>query len=67
MARFIGRHAAPGALVWIVEPDRGNRPAFNRNMAAQGFSWLEERIDQPDAIGIEAYKGRLMTYSRQLP
>jgi predicted nicotinamide N-methyase len=67
LARFIGRHAAPGALVWIVEPDRGNRPAFNRNMAAQGFSGREERIDQPDAIGGEAYKGRLMTYSRQLP
>jgi predicted nicotinamide N-methyase len=63
LARFIGRHAAPGAQVWIVDPDRGNRPAFNRNMVAQGFSLLEERIDQPAAIGVEAYKGRLLTYS----
>jgi hypothetical protein len=26
------------AQVWIVDPDRGNRPAFNRQMAALGFS-----------------------------
>ena len=67
LARFIARHAAPGALVWIVDPDRGNRPAFNRNMAAQGFSLQEERLDQPAAIGIEAYKGRLLTYKLASP
>ena len=38
LAAFIGRHAAPGALVWIVDPDRGNRTAFTRHMAAQGFA-----------------------------
>lgn len=69
LAHFIARHAAPGALVWIVDPDRGNRPAFNRNMAAQGFSLQEERLDQHAIAGLEAYKGRLLTYrlSRNAP
>ena len=62
LARFIGRHAAPGALVWIVDPDRGNRPAFNRHMAAQGFSLHEERLDQAASLDVAAYKGRLMSY-----
>jgi predicted nicotinamide N-methyase len=65
LAAFIGRHAAPGAQVWIVDPDRGNRAAFNRQMAAQGFALREERMDQAAAIGIEAYKGRLLTYRRE--
>jgi predicted nicotinamide N-methyase len=67
LARFIARHAAPGALVWIVDPDRGNRPAFNRNMAAQGFSLQEERLDQAAAVGSEEYKGRLLTYRLARP
>jgi predicted nicotinamide N-methyase len=62
LARFIGRHAAPGALVWIVDPDRGNRPAFNRHMAAQGFSLHEERLDQAAVLDGVAYKGRLLSY-----
>ena len=62
LARFIARHAAPGAQVWIVDPDRGNRAAFNRQMAAQGFALREERLDRPAALGNEAYKGRLLSY-----
>ncbi len=62
LAGFIGRHAAPGAQVWIVDPDRGNRPAFNRHMTAQGFVLQEERLDQAVALGFAAYKGRLLTY-----
>ena len=62
LARFIARHAAPGAQVWIVDPDRGNRAAFNRHMAAQGFALHEERLDRPAALGNEAYKGRLLSY-----
>jgi predicted nicotinamide N-methyase len=65
LAAFIGRHAAPGALVWIVDPDRANRTAFNRHMAAQGFAIREERLDRPAAAGRPAYKGRLLSYSRQ--
>jgi hypothetical protein len=32
LSRTIARHAAPGAEVWIVDPDRGNRAAFHRQM-----------------------------------
>lgn len=67
LARFIGRHAAPGARVWIVDPDRGNRAAFKRQMAAQGFVLHEERLDQPAALGVAAYKGRLLAYRAGAP
>lgn len=62
LAQFIARHAAPGAEVWIVDPDRGNRAAFNRHMAACGFALHEERIDRATAAEVAAYKGRLLTY-----
>lgn len=64
LAGFIGRHSAPAAEVWIVDPDRGNRPGFNRRMAALGFLASEERLDQA-ASGLEpGFKGRLMRYLR---
>ena len=62
LARFIGRHAAPSAQVWIVDPDRGNRPGFNRHMGAQGFVLREERLDQVALLEVPAYKGRLLSY-----
>ena len=65
LAGFIGRHSAPAAEVWIVDPDRGNRPAFNGRMAALGFSTHQERLDQP-AGALAAYKGRLLVYRRGL-
>ena len=64
LAGFIARHAMPQAEVWIVDPDRGNRPAFNRLMAAQGFVVQEERLDLPATSDAVAYKGRLLRYRR---
>jgi predicted nicotinamide N-methyase len=64
LAAFIGRHSAPAAEVWIVDPDRGNRSGFNRHMALLGFATSEQRLDQLDRPGSPAYKGRLMTYLR---
>lgn len=59
LAAFIGRHANDAAEVWIVDPDRGNRAAFHRQMAAEGFRGRDEqRLDS------SAYKGRLITYAR---
>lgn len=58
LAAFIGRHTQADAQVWIVDPDRGNRAAFHRQMAQEGFARSEERLD---ALG---YKGRLITYRR---
>ena len=66
LAGFIGRHSKPAAEVWIVDPDRGNRPAFNRQMAALGFALREERLDVPAAEGVPAYKGRILVYRRGL-
>jgi len=62
LAGFIGRHATPAAEVWIVDPDRGNRPAFTRQMAIEGFAMREERLATPASAGITAYKGRLLVY-----
>jgi predicted nicotinamide N-methyase len=59
LAAFISRHASAQAQVWIVDPDRSNRAAFNRQMANEGFNRSEERLD---ALG---YKGRLITYERE--
>ncbi|KIQ21495.1 methyltransferase [Variovorax paradoxus] len=67
LAAFIGRHASPAAEVWIVDPDRGNRPAFNRQMADEGFGMCEERLDQRATVGRLAYRGRLLTYRRTDP
>ena len=64
LAAFIGRHASPAAEVWIVDPDRGNRPAFNRQMADEGFGMCEERLDQLASMDRVAYRGRLLTYRR---
>jgi len=61
---FIGRHAAAAAEVWIVDPDRGNRPAFNRQMRELGFGLREHRLDHGAGVGLAAYKGRMLTYSR---
>jgi predicted nicotinamide N-methyase len=64
LASFIERHAGPCAEVWIVDPNRGNRPAFNRHMAQAGFRMREEKLDTQASIGIPAYKGRLLIYQR---
>ncbi len=62
LAGFIACHAAPAAEIWIIDPDRGNRPAFNRQMAAQGFGMHEERLGVPASEDQAAYKGRLLVY-----
>ncbi|MEQ1804015.1 MAG: SAM-dependent methyltransferase [Burkholderiaceae bacterium] len=64
LAGFIAQHAAAASEVWIVDPDRGNRPAFNRLMAAEGFGLTELRLDCAATDSAAAYKGRLLTYRR---
>lgn len=65
LAHFIEEHAAASAEVWIVDPNRGNRPAFNRRMANLGFALTELRLDRVANPTQLAYKGRLLTYLRQ--
>ncbi|MDQ6629673.1 MAG: SAM-dependent methyltransferase [Pseudomonadota bacterium] len=67
LARFIGRHTGAAAEVWIVDPDRGNRPAFNRQMAELGFALREQHIAALASPGAAAYKGRMLIYSRSPP
>ncbi|MFN7474754.1 MAG: SAM-dependent methyltransferase, partial [Burkholderiales bacterium] len=64
LSLFIQRHASPAAEVWVVDPDRSNRAAFNRQMAGQGFSVSERRLDRIAMPGLPAYKGRLLAYRR---
>lgn len=64
LAAFINCHATPVAQIWIVDPHRGNRPAFTRRMESHGFSLIEERLDRVACGPQTAYRGRLLTYSR---
>ena len=64
LASFIDRHAGAGAQIWIVDPNRGNRSAFNKQMATLGFEVTEERLDHPVRGDLPAYKGRLLVYQR---
>ncbi|WP_309624275.1 SAM-dependent methyltransferase [Methylibium sp.] len=64
LAGFIARHALPSAAVWMVDPNRGNRPAFARHMRLLGFSLHEQRLDVPATFDTAGYKGRLLVFSR---
>ena len=66
LADFIDEHAKQEAEVWIIDPNRGHRPAFNRNMAEYGFELAEEEhIEVPsDDAPAQLYKGRLLMYQR---
>ncbi|MES2975436.1 MAG: SAM-dependent methyltransferase [Pseudomonadota bacterium] len=66
VAQFIQWHAAPQAQVIIVDPDRGNRSAFARGMAAIGFAQTVRRVTELPSGG-GAWKGRVLSYQRALP
>jgi predicted nicotinamide N-methyase len=63
LAEFIELHAAPVCEVLIIDPNRGNRSAFNRQMRERGFTQTEELITAPLQDG-SAYRGRLLRYLR---
>jgi predicted nicotinamide N-methyase len=63
LSGFIARHAHLTAEVLIVDPNRGNRAAFNRRMAAQGFALEEINLSHSLASG-ETYRGRMLRYLR---
>ncbi len=63
LSRFIDRHSNEKVEVIIVDPDRGNRPRFNRDMADLGYGRMEARADGPGSDGV-AYKGRILNYRR---
>ncbi len=61
---FIERHAHHTASVIIIDPNRGNRAAFNRRMDSLGFELHQSRLDQPATLTSAGYKGRLLRYDR---
>jgi predicted nicotinamide N-methyase len=64
LASFIHAHAASPSEIWVVDPNRGNRAAFHKQMARLGFARHEQVLDHPANKGIAAYKGRMLTYTR---
>jgi predicted nicotinamide N-methyase len=66
LAHFISHHASPTSEVLIVDPNRGNRGPFHKNMRAMGYELQETIID--DLSGIDPpYKGRMLRFLRQAP
>jgi 2-polyprenyl-3-methyl-5-hydroxy-6-metoxy-1,4-benzoquinol methylase len=63
LSGFIQEHAAQGAEVLIVDPNRGNRNAFHKDMANMGFGVSEIIINEP-LQDLSAYRGRLLHYKR---
>ena len=64
LAQFIVEHAARSSEIWVIDPNRGNRAAFHKHMAHEGFAMHEQVLDQAAHDGVEAYKGRMLTYTR---
>ena len=65
LAEFLDDHAGDDAEVWIIDPDRGHRPAFVRQMECRGFQLEDEKriVDRAhDDMG--PYKGRLLQFRR---
>lgn len=58
---FIQRHATAKGEVLIVDPSRGNRPAFHRAMAALGYAFTESRLP---ALSSQGMRARLLQYRR---
>jgi len=61
---FIEHHAQATAEVLIIDPDRGNRAAFNRRMQDIGFSLMQTSLKPLVGSPDTAYKGRLLHYTR---
>jgi predicted nicotinamide N-methyase len=64
LADFIARLSSDRAEIWIVDPNRGNRAPFNRHMARHGFAVDEQHLDHRARPGVDAYRGRMLTYRR---
>lgn len=65
LGRFVNMHAAEKAEVWIVDPNRGYRPAFNRAMQTLGFDLSSDNVlNQQENSEHEKYSGRLLIYNR---
>lgn len=64
LARFVNSHAAEKSEVWVADPNRGYRPAFNRKMKTLGFELSSDNIIIENDPDCEEYRGRLLIYNR---
>jgi 2-polyprenyl-3-methyl-5-hydroxy-6-metoxy-1,4-benzoquinol methylase len=64
LAAFIECHAASAADVLIIDPNRGNRSAFNRSMSEHGFALRQTLLNAPLHDG-SPYRGRLLHFWRE--
>jgi len=64
LAHYINDHLEDHAEVWVVDPNRGNRAHFHRHMKQLGFAVHEENLGAQVKSQPLAYKGRMLTYSR---
>lgn len=65
LAAFIDRHAARSAEIIIVDPDRGNRVGFCREMASLGYTLTARRANSWLENG-DPFKGSILSLTRSL-
>lgn len=63
LADFIQRHAAQHAQVLIIDPNRGQRSAFNKCMSGHQFDLTQSEIVLP-LHDLTPYRGSLLNYQR---
>ncbi len=64
LAGFIARHAQLHCEVLIVDPNRGNRPAFSRRMRELGFELDDSPLRSAAQARQGRYSGHLLRYRR---
>ncbi|MEJ6006995.1 SAM-dependent methyltransferase [Paucibacter sp. AS339] len=64
LCSFIARHAMPASEVLIVDPNRGNRAAFSKRMAALGYLLKDVALKSAATEWAPSYNGRLLHYQR---
>jgi predicted nicotinamide N-methyase len=63
LPKFIVDRTNESAEIWIVDPNRGNRAVFSKQMAVMGYRLIEESLNRLATVDTAAYKGRLLVYS----
>lgn len=63
LAAFINQHAGVRADVLIVDPGRGMRSKFAREMETYGFSFCQQDLKETDYLE-KVYKGRILNFAR---
>ena len=71
VAHYINDHAQAQSEVWVMDPNRGYRNRFTREMSVYGFQLAEDKkIHQPFVYNQndtpEAYSGRFLRYQRDI-